>query len=108
MKLMTDQCCAANDSILLRPSWSDSPNAYCAPLAENKLRASANVIHPRSSGGNADNERTSVASVAPSSFIASDDAAAASAPNSHLVIPIVVVSCGLHQHILDHTARARN
>jgi hypothetical protein len=59
-------------------------------LVENKMRASANVIHPRSSGDNADKERASAASVVPSSFVASG-AAAASAPNSHpirLVIPI--------------------
>src|SRR4029077_13086557 len=35
------------------------------------MRASPNVIHPRSSGGNADNDRASAASVVPSSFIAS-------------------------------------
>src|SRR5262249_38177921 len=104
MKLMTDWCCAANASMFLRPSSSVSPNAYRASLVENKLRASANVIHPRSSGGNADKERASVASVVPSSFMASDGAAA-SAPNNHLIIPIVEVSCGL---IFDHTARARN
>src|SRR5215510_11106676 len=59
------------------------------------MRASANVIHPRSSGGNADKERASVASVVPSSFMISDEAAA-SAPNSHLmrlIIPILEVSC---------------
>jgi hypothetical protein len=56
------------------------------------MRASANVIHPRSFSGNADKERASVASVVPSSFMASGGAAA-SAPNSHLmklVIPILV------------------
>jgi hypothetical protein len=45
------------------------------------------VIHPRSSGGNADNEWVSEASLVPSSFMASDGAAA-SGPNSHLIIPI--------------------
>ena len=39
--------------MLFLPSWSVSPNAYCAPLDENKMRASASVIHPRSSGSNA-------------------------------------------------------
>src|SRR5215467_11953596 len=95
MKLITDRCCAANDSMFLLPSWSVSPNAYWAPLGENKMRASANVIHPRSSGGNTDKERASVASVVPSSLVASDGAAA-SAPNSHpirLTIPILEVSC---------------
>ena len=48
-----------------------SPNAYCAPLDKNKVRASANVIHPRSSGSNADNERVSVVSVVASSRMAS-------------------------------------
>ena len=28
---------------LSSPSWSASPNAYCAPLVENKIRASANA-----------------------------------------------------------------
>src|SRR6516162_10355256 len=84
MKLITDRCCAANDSIFLLPSLSVSPNAYCAPLVENKIRASENVIQPRSSDGNADKERASVASVAPSSFVASGGAAS-SAPN---IIPI--------------------
>src|SRR5262245_47056426 len=94
MKLMTDRCCAANDSMFLLPSLSVSPNAYCAPSVENKMRASANVIHPRSSAGNVDKESASVASVVPSSFMASDGAAA-SAPNSHpmkLIIPIVAFS----------------
>jgi hypothetical protein len=52
------------------------------------------VIHPRSSGGNADKERASVASVVPSSFMASGGAAA-SAPNIHptrLIIPILEIS----------------
>src|SRR5262249_38119596 len=75
MKLMTDRCCAANASMFLLPSSSVSPNAYCASMVENKVRASANVIHPRSSGGNADKERASVASVVPSSFMTSDGAA---------------------------------
>jgi hypothetical protein len=57
MKLMTDRSCAANVSMFFLPSWSISPNAYCAPLVENKIRASANVIHSRLSGGNADKER---------------------------------------------------
>src|SRR5262245_59909496 len=95
MKLMTDRCCAANDSMFLLPSWSISPNAYCAASVENKMGASANVIHPRLSGGNGDKERASVASVASSSLMASDGAAA-SAPNSHLmrlIIPILEVSC---------------
>src|SRR5215475_9880891 len=95
MKLITDRYRAANDSMFLLPSRSVSPNAYCALSVENKMRASANVIHPRSSGGNADRERASVASVVPSSFMASDGTAA-SAPNSHLmrlIIPILEVSC---------------
>jgi hypothetical protein len=58
-----------------------SPKAYSAPLLENKVRASANVIHPHSSGGNADKERASAASLVPSSFMASSGAAAP-APNS--------------------------
>jgi hypothetical protein len=48
-----------------------------------------------SSGGNANKEWASVASVVPSSFIASDGVAA-SPPNSHLmrlIIPILEVSC---------------
>src|SRR6516225_7932963 len=53
------------------PSSSVSPKAYCALLVENRLRASANVIHPRWSGCNADNERASVASVVPSSLVTS-------------------------------------
>src|SRR6516164_519653 len=87
MKLMTDWCWAANVSMFLLPSSSVSPKAYCPSLVENKVRASANVIHPRSSGGNADNERASAAAVVPSSFITSDGAAA-SAPNNHLINPI--------------------
>src|SRR3974390_1208332 len=63
MKLMTERCCAANDSMFLLPSWSVSPNANCALLVENKMRASAKVIQPRSSGGSADKERASGASV---------------------------------------------
>jgi hypothetical protein len=73
--------------MFLLPSSSVSPKAYCASLVENKVRASANVIHPRSSGGNADNERASEALLVPSSFMASNGVAA-SAPNSHLIIPI--------------------
>src|SRR6516225_2284967 len=99
MKLMTDRCCAANDSMFFLPSRSVSPNAYGAPFVENKMRASANVIHPRSSGGNADKERASVASVVPSSFMASRGGTA-SAPNSfpiRLFIAILEVSRGLHQ-----------
>src|SRR5215469_6957577 len=84
MKLITDRCCAANDSMFLLLSRSVSPNAYCAPLVENKMRASANVIHPRSSGGNADKERASVASVVPLSFMASGGGAT-SAPNSFAI-----------------------
>src|SRR4029077_20456293 len=84
MKLMTDWCCVANDSMFLLPSRYVSPNAYCAPSVENNMRASPNVIHPRSPGGNADKERASVASVVPSSFLASGGAAA-SAPNSQLM-----------------------
>src|SRR5215831_16937528 len=106
MKLMTDRCSAANDSMFLLPSRSFSPNAYCAPLVENKMRASVNVIHPRSSGGNADKERASVVSLVPSSFVASGGAAA-SAPNSiaiKLLIPILEDSCGLHQRIFNGTA----
>src|SRR5262245_6759031 len=98
MKLKTDWCCAANDSMFLLPSLSVSPNAYCPPFVENKMVASANVIHPRSPGDNIDKERASVASVVPSSLIASDGVAAF-APNNHLIILIVEVSCGLHQHI---------
>src|SRR5262245_23320655 len=85
---MTDRCCAANDSMFRLPSWSISPNPYCARSVENKMRASANVIHPRSSGGNADRERASVASVVALSFGASDGAAAA-APNTHLMRLII-------------------
>jgi hypothetical protein len=75
--------------MFLLPSWSVSPNAYCAPSVENKMRASANVIHPRSSAGNADKERASVASVVPSSFMASDGAAA-SPLNSQLMRLIII------------------
>src|SRR5215831_9787814 len=92
--------------MFLLPSRSLSPNAYCAPLVENKMRASVNVIHPRSSGGNADKERASVVSLVPSSFVASGGAAA-SAPNSiaiKLLIPILEDSCGLHQRIFNGTA----
>jgi hypothetical protein len=60
-------------------------------LVENKMRASANVIHPRSSGGNADKERVSAASVVPSSLVASG-AAAASAPNSHPIRLVILIS----------------
>jgi len=63
IKLTTDWCCAANDSMFFLPSSSVSPNAYWSPLVEKKLRASVNVIHPRSSGGNPDKERASVAVV---------------------------------------------
>src|SRR6516164_4412841 len=84
MKLMTEWCCAANDSMFLLPSSSVSPKAYSAALVENRMRASANVIHPRSSGGNAVNERASAASVVPSSFAASGGAAAF-APESLLI-----------------------
>jgi hypothetical protein len=59
---------------------------------ENKLRASANVIHARSPDGNADNERPSAASLVPSSLLASGGSEAP-APNSfpiRLVIPISV------------------
>src|SRR5262249_22981747 len=92
MKLMMESCCAAKDSMFLLPSRSASPNAYSAASVDNTMRVSANVIHPRSSTGNADKDRASVASVVPSSFMASGGAAA-SAPNSHLmklIIPIVV------------------
>jgi len=75
MKLTTERCRAANDSMFLLPTRSVSPNAYCAPSLENKLRASADVIQPRSSGGNADKERASAASVVPSSLAASRGAA---------------------------------
>src|SRR6516165_12614157 len=95
MKLTTERCCVANDSMFLLPSSSVSPNAYCALLVENKMRASAKVIQPRSSGGNADKERASMASVVPSSFVASGGTGA-SAPNSipiKLLIPIPEVSC---------------
>jgi hypothetical protein len=34
-----ERCCAANDSMFFLPSWSVSPNAYCALLVENKMRA---------------------------------------------------------------------
>jgi hypothetical protein len=66
-------------------------------LSPNKMRASANVIQPRSSGGNADKERASVASAVPSSFTASGGAAA-SGPNSiriRLNIPILEASQGV-------------
>src|SRR6516162_6958376 len=94
MKLMTERCCAANDSMFLMPSLSVSPNAYCALLVENKMRASAKLIQPCSSGGYADKERASVASVVLSGFVASGGTAA-SAPNSipiKLLIPIPEVS----------------
>src|SRR3974390_2981145 len=107
MKLMTDRCCAANDSRFLLPCWSISPNAYCAPLVENKMRASANVIQPRSLGGNADKEQASVASVVPSSFVASGGGAAASGPNIiriRLNIPIPEASCGHYHRIFNETA----
>src|SRR6516162_2772406 len=90
MKLIVDRCCAANDSMFLLPSRSVSPNAYSAPLVENKMRASANVIHPRSSGGNANKERASVASVVPSSFMASGGAAT-SAPHSFAIRLIIAI-----------------
>src|SRR6516165_1723977 len=93
MKLMTDRCCAANDSIFLLPFWSVSPNAYCAPLVENKMRASANVIHPRSSGGRSNKERESVASVVPSSFLAFGGATNSTSFWIKLIIPILEVSC---------------
>jgi len=90
---MTERCCAANDSMFLLPSRSVSPNAYCARSVENKMRASSNVIHPRSSGGNADKERASAASAVPSSFL-SPDGTAASAPNSHLMkLTIPILEC---------------
>jgi hypothetical protein len=57
MKLMAEWYCAANDSMFFLPSWSSSPKAYSARSDENNVRASANVIHPRSSAGNADKER---------------------------------------------------
>jgi hypothetical protein len=68
---MADPCCAANDSIFRLPSLSNSPKAYSAPSVENKLRASANVTHPGSPGGNAAKERVSAASLVPSSLVAS-------------------------------------
>src|SRR5262245_29902517 len=94
MKLMTDWCCAANASMFLLPFWSVSPNAYCAPLVETKMRASANVIHPRSSGGKANKERASVASVVPSSFLAFGGATNSNSFWIKLIIPILEVSCG--------------
>jgi len=80
--------------IFFLPSSSVSPKAYSASLVENNLRASANVIQPGSSGGNADNAWASAASVVPSSFAASDGAAAR-ALNSfpkRLIIPIQLSS----------------
>ena len=88
LKLMMARRCAANDSIFVLPSSSVSPNAYSAPLTENKARASANVIHPRSSGDNADKEWARVASVVPSSFVASGGVGVP-APNS---FPIRLIS----------------
>jgi hypothetical protein len=52
------------------------------------VRASANVIQPRSPAGNVDKERASAASLVPSSLVASDGATA-SAPNSHLIMLII-------------------
>src|SRR5262245_9967110 len=95
MKLMTDRCCAANDSMFLLPFWSVSPNAYCAALVENKMAASANVIHPRSPGDSADKERASVASVVPSSFMVFGGATSSYSFSIRLIIPIPEVSCGL-------------
>ena len=92
MKLITDWCCAANVSMFLLPFWSVSPNAYCAPLVENKMRASTNVIHPRSSGDNADKERASVASVVPSSLMPFGGATS----SNSFWIRLIEVSCGLH------------
>src|SRR6516164_3327551 len=108
MKLMTDWCCAANDSMFLLPSRSVSPNAYCAPLVENKMRASANVIHPRSPGGNADKERASAASVVPSSFMASGGAAT-SAPNSFRIRLMITILGSLLQrgHHRTHASQQR-
>jgi hypothetical protein len=39
MKLMTAGAAAANVSMFFLPIWSVSPNAYCAPLIENMMRA---------------------------------------------------------------------
>jgi hypothetical protein len=87
---MTARCRAAKDSMVFLPSSSVSPNAYSESLVENKLRASANVIHLRAPAGNADNERASAISVVPSSFVASGGAGVP-APNSlpiRFLIPI--------------------
>ena len=86
--------CAPNVSMFLLPFWSVSPNAYCAPLVENKTRASANEIHPRSSGGKANKERASVASVVPSSFLAFGGATNSNSFWIKLIIPILEDSCG--------------
>jgi hypothetical protein len=67
------------------------------------MRASANVIHPRSSGGNADKERASVASVVPSSFMAFGGATSSNSFSIRLIIPILEVSCGLHERIFNET-----
>src|SRR6516164_1571763 len=100
MKLITDWCRAANDSIAFLPSSSVSPKAYGSPLVENDVRASANVIQPRSPADNADKERVSAASLVPSSFMASHRGMV-SAPNSRpirLIIPILgSLPRGLHQ-----------
>src|SRR6516165_3234421 len=92
MKLITDWCRAANDSMAFLPSSSVSPKAYSASLVENEVRASANVIQPRAPAGNADKERASAASLAPSSFAASGGAVAL-AP-SHLITLIPYRSVG--------------
>ena len=51
-------------------------------------RASANVIHPRSPGGNADKEQASLVSVVPSSFMAFGGAISSNSFSMRLIIPI--------------------
>jgi len=63
------------------------------------------LSHPRSSAGKAAKERASVASVVPSSFLASGGAGT-SVPNSiprKLLNPILEDSCRPHQRIFDET-----
>jgi hypothetical protein len=56
------------------------------------MRASPNVIHPRSSGGSADSERASTASVVPSSYVAAGGADVQAQPHA---IPSPVVGTAL-------------
>jgi hypothetical protein len=67
-------------------------------LVENKMRVSPNVIHPRSSGGNADKEWASVASVVPSSLTLSST----QRELDHFVMAITSAAA-----VIRHTARAR-